>query len=371
MDSPAKINILMISSSSALGGGTKHMFMLGENLRRNYKIFYAIPKNNNFLKYLNSENHLEISERKIHINDLLNLINFIRFNSIDIIHAHGKGAGAISRIIKIFVNRPLIYTFHGIHLKCHSLKRRIIYIFYEYLFGWIDTKKILVSKSEKKYALRSSIYLGNKSLIINNGVSNKANKYVKKNSSKKNKTFCYSEISVLTICRLVDQKNIKDILKIAFELPKIGFYIIGNGPLWREINDLIIKNNLKNVFLLGEKKDIFKYLYLADIYLSTSFYEGLPISILEAMSVGLPIVASDVIGNSDAIENEKSGYLYEINNFKEAVIKIKKLSKSSNLRKKFGYSSFVRQRTLFSKELMIKKYSDLYKKNFIQKNSVI
>ena len=57
--------------------------------------------------------------------------------------------------------------------------------------------------------------------------------------------------------------------------------------------------------MLGQKNDIFKYLYASKIYLSTSFYEGLSISILEAMSIGLPIIASRVVGNVDAIEHSK------------------------------------------------------------------
>ena len=78
--------------------------------------------------------------------------SIFKVNSIDIIHAHGKGAGVISRILRILINKPLIYTFHGIHLKCHHWHKRLIYILYEYLTGWIDSYKILVSKSEKNYA---------------------------------------------------------------------------------------------------------------------------------------------------------------------------------------------------------------------------
>ncbi len=356
-----KINILMISSSSSLGGGTKNMFMLGSSLNKDFKVFYAVPKNNNFLKDLNFENHIEISERRLVIKDLLNLREFVNLKSIDIIHAHGKGAGAVGRIIKLLVNKPLIYTFHGIHMKCHNLNEKLIYLIYEFLLGWIDSRKILVSKSEKRYAIKSKIYLGNKSLIINNGVSNKPIKQFKDIKFKNDQSFKFSKIVVTTVCRFVEQKNIKDILKIAQHLPNIQFYIIGDGPLWHEVNYLILKNNLKNVFLTGEKNDIFKYLYSSDIYLSTSFYEGLPISILEAMSVGLPIIASNVIGNCDTIKSGQSGYLYKVYDPKDAVIKIKKLSKSINLRKKFGHASFERQRFLFSKELMIKKYTNLYR----------
>ena len=228
----------MISSSSSLGGGTKHMFALGENLDNNFKIFYAMPKNNYFLNFLNKENFLEISERKINFKDILNLKEFMNLNSIDIIHAHGKGAGAISRIIRLIKNKPLIYTFHGIHLKCHDWDKRLFYIIYEYLTGWIDSIKILVSNSEKNYAEASKIYLGNKSLIINNGVSDMP---IKNPMDVDNREFKSTSTRIISICRFVEQKNIKEILNIAFNFPKYNFYIIGNGPLWQKINYLITK----------------------------------------------------------------------------------------------------------------------------------
>ena len=367
MDLKKKINLLMISSSSSLGGGTKHMFMLGENLSSDYKIFYAIPNNKNFHKYLTQENHLAIAERKLEIRDIKNLRRFIRSNSIDIIHAHGKGAGVIARIACVFSKKPLIYTFHGIHLRCHNRLKNFIYIAYEYLFGWIDSNKILVSKSEKLYAKRSNIFLGNNSIVINNGVNEMPIKDSENKKDFTNNVYNFSKINVISICRFVVQKNIQDILEIACLLSDINFYIVGNGPLFREINNLIFKKDLKNVFLLGEKNDIFNYLYSSDIYLSTSLYEGLPLSILEAMSIGIPIVASNVRGNCDTIVNNKSGFLYEINNLNDAAYYIEKLAKNKKLREKIGNSAFYRQRRIFSKAKMIRSYDYLYLQNFLKK----
>ena len=351
-----KLSILMISSSSSLGGGTKHMFSLGEKINNDIKVFYALPKSKNFFVYLNKKNFLEISERKISFKDILNLKKFIKVNSIDIIHAHGKGAGVISRILRILINKPLIYTFHGIHLKCHRWHERLIYIIYEYLTGWIDSYKILVSNSEKNYAKESKIYLGKKSMVINNGVLNKP---IKTNYNLVEEGL--NVLNVISVCRFVEQKNVHEILKIAFKLSNFNFCIIGNGPLWQDINRSIRTNNLKNVILLGEKKDIFKYLYDSDVYLSTSLYEGLPISILEAMSIGLPIVASNVIGNCDTIENGKSGFLYQLNDINTLESYLISLAENVNLRKEIGTGAFIRQREIFSHKSMISKYIDLYK----------
>ena len=81
MQSKKEIRVLMISSNSDIGGGPNHMFMLGENLNNAFKVYYAVPKNNNFINFLNFKNYIEISEREINIRDIINLIKFIRKNS--------------------------------------------------------------------------------------------------------------------------------------------------------------------------------------------------------------------------------------------------------------------------------------------------
>ena len=349
----------MISSSSSLGGGTKHMFMLGKNLNKNFKIYYAMPQNKKFMHYLNKNNYVQIKERYISFLDIIRLNLFIKKNSIDIIHAHGKGAGAIARIAFLINKKPLIYTFHGIHLKCHNFLNRIFYILYENLLGYFDSIKILVSKSEEGYARKSKIFLGKDYLIINNGVRNRNNKNLEINHNFLNRI--NSKVKVISIGRFVSQKNINDIIKIAKKMPNLNFQIIGDGPLWQIINNSIKNLKINNVELLGEKNDVFKYLYKADIFLSTSLYEGLPISILEAMSIGLPIVASNVTGNLDTVVNGKSGYLYNLNDIDMAVNYLNKLAKDIKLRSKIGNYSFQRQRRFFSEELMIKKYINLYK----------
>lgn len=351
----------MISSSSQLGGGTKHMFTLGRNLDENYEVYYGLPKNQNFSRFLNSDNHINISERRITFHDIYCIFKFVSTYSIDIIHAHGKGAGLLARIVNLFAKKKLIYTFHGIHYKCHNFLTRIIYLIYENLTGRIDSYKILVSKSEKRFAQSLNIYLGNNAFVINNGVSEKLIKEFSKIKTNNFEKLMFEKITVVTVCRFVMQKNIPEIVNIARLLPNINFLIIGDGELWENIKSKISVLNIKNVYLLGRKKNVFKYLYNADIYLSTSLYEGLPISILEAMSIGLPIIASNVIGNSDAIEHGRSGYLYDLNNVDMAAEYINNLSKDISLREKMGKNCFKRQRKNFSLKKMILNYQKLYK----------
>ena len=108
------------------------------------------------------------------------------------------------------------------------------------------------------------------------------------------------------------QKNIFEIVKIAKICQDYTFIIIGNGPLYKEIINLINYEKIRNVILTGCLDNVYSFLRNSDIFLSTSLYEGLPISVLEAMSAGLPILASKVIGNIDTIEDGKSGYFYDL-----------------------------------------------------------
>ena len=118
---------------------------------------------------------------------------------------------------------------------------------YEYAFGWIDTVKVFVSVSEKNFAKESNIYIGKNSKIINNGVENKKIKEfpVLSDTNKNFTNLSKIKIKVISVCRFVSQKNIKGIINIAYKLPEINFNIIGNGPEWSEINDLIQENELK------------------------------------------------------------------------------------------------------------------------------
>ena len=354
--------ILMISSTSKLGGGPIQMFTLGNSLSNEFEVFYAIPNGINFSKYLKDKKYIFISERKINFKDIIKLVYYVFKNDIDIIHAHGKGASAIARITKLFVWKPIIYTYHGIHLECHSFTKKIIYLIYEYLTGFFDKCKIFVSQSEMNYARSFFFNLGLESHIIFNGVQNKKIKYASKRNSEINHLNFQNKIKVVSVCRFVKQKNIKGIICIAEKAQNLDFFIIGEGPLWKEINNLILEKELKNIFLLGKKNDVYKYLYDSDIYLSASLYEGLPLSILEAMSVGLPIVASDVTGNCDTLEDKISGYLFKPNDFEAAARFLKKLALNKECRLKLGNAAFIRQRELFSIEKMIISYQNIYKK---------
>lgn len=354
--------ILMISSTVKVGGGPNHILSLGKNLKNNFKIFYAIPYDENFSFQIPKNNILYISERRILLKDIFALVKFININSIDIIHAHGKGASVIARILVFLMKKKLVFTYHGIHLECHSKPIQLLYLIYENLTGFLDNYKIFVSDSEMLYAKKVKIPFGNNFRIINNGVKNRyfIKKLVKTSDQDILNLDLSNRINIVSVSRFVKQKNILEIVKIANLIPQINFAIIGVGPEFNNVKNYILSNNIGNVLLTGLKKNVYDYLHISDIFLSTSLYEGLPISVLEAMSVGLPIIATNVTGNKDTIEHGKSGYLYNLGEIKVAKDFIIYLINNEDLRKKMSLESLRRQRSHFSLDLMIDRYKVLY-----------
>ena len=107
-----------------------------------------------------------------------------------------------------------------------------------------------------------------------------------------------------------------------------------------------------------KKKDVFRYLEFADLFLSTSLYEGLPISLLN-VSIGLPIVATNVTGNKDVVTHNQTGLLYELNDVFSATKYIDLLIKEHSLNIKFTNNSQKIQRASIQQKIFRKLYKTL------------
>ena len=155
----------------------------------------------------------------------------------------------------------------------------------------------------------------NKSEVVYNGVE-KTN--LDKHKRNKQKTI------FLNVARCVEQKNPQLFLESAVQFVKQNnnaeFVFVGDGPKLAEIRLRIINEGLEDkIKFVGYSNDVKIYLESADFYFSTSLYEGMPYSVIEGMSFGLPLILSDVIGHSELISN--NGYLYQINN-KDEIYKL-------------------------------------------------
>lgn len=148
----------------------------------------------------------------------------------------------------------------------------------------------------------------------------------------------------LLLVEAIEQLNTDDV-----------FVFCGDGILFSKVKEAV--KELKNVILAGNVDNIEEYLQASDYYISTSFSEGLPMSVIEAMSCGLPMVLSD-IEQHKYILKEGSGVLFKTNDTDDLISKMKEISKVDYN----SYSSCAREsaQKYFSSVLMSENYQKKY-----------
>jgi len=357
------MRILLISVRSDFGGGPRHLDQLINNLPSDIEIFLAYPPNgdpygNKWEKNDRIKKHFHLPYRKFSIKTLFSLKKFALDNKIDIIHSHGNGAGFYSRLLKfIGIKSKIIHTFHGISNNHTNALKGIANTISGRIFKYFTDCFICVSKGEYALAQEKKFIIPQKTKIIYNGIE-------KITTLQKQP----HQFDVVTLSRFDYQKNMDKALEIARLLNKedIHFTWVGDGQDFNRLKKTAEQEKL-NISFIGFSNEPFKYLESASIYLSTARFEGLPYALIEAASVGLPIIATNVIGNNETLENGKSGYLF--NTEKEAINYILCLKNNPSLYTNMVLHSQRYFEEHFSLNKMINKLEEIYQFiNYSQSN---
>lgn len=171
-------------------------------------------------------------------------------------------------------------------------------------------------------------------------------------------------VNILTVGRFVEQKDYYTALDVIRLLDarklKFRYTIIGHGVLEQEISNYVSYHNLNHIVEVFIKpKDISNYYKNADIYLSTSLFEGLSNSIMEALSYCLPVVATDVGDNNHLVRDGESGYLTQVRDIEDIADKLELLIRDAELRKAFGEAGKRHVSDNFSVSKFVEKYVEL------------
>ncbi len=147
--------------------------------------------------------------------------------------------------------------------------------------------------------------------------------------------------TIITSGRLEKPKNFQSLINAFSLVSKLHsdwkLEIYGEGSQRRELQDMINRLETKNIFLKGYTDNIYEKLAQSSLFVSTSIFEGFGLSIIEAMSCGLPIVSYECpCGPKDIIEDNKSGFLITVNDERKLAEKINLLIEDQNLRKRMG-----------------------------------
>lgn len=163
--------------------------------------------------------------------------------------------------------------------------------------------------------------------------------------------------TVFTLGRICYQKNPVLFNQIALAMPEVKFLWIGDGELRNELT-------AKNIEITGwcKREDALKHSLKADVFLLTSLWEGLPISLLESMYMKKLCVVNDVIGNRDVIHNGENGFVCDdVCDFVEA---IKSAERHEKYIEKYIEQAYVDMLKKYNTAVMAKQYSNLYLAKF-------
>ena len=312
MKQSVSFNVLEISARSDVGGGPAHMYALAAGLNKKVTLSAALPSDGHFYRQfqalLGDARVFEIPRQKFTVSAFFKLCIFCKKQHIDLIHSHGKGAGVYSRLLGLVLGVPVVHTLHGYHDGRYSNLFKRIYAVWETAAAFITKKIVCVSNSEAELFKNKVNVPDEKLTVIPNGtqvVTTEAVKPVAK--------------MVVTVARFDYQKNLLEFLDVARKMPGYDFFIIGDGADRPLLEAKIAEQHIHNVTLSGLSHQVMKDISDAEVYLTTARWEGMPLSVLEAMSLGIPVVATDVVGNRDAVKVGVTGYLYPLGDLSACV----------------------------------------------------
>jgi glycosyltransferase involved in cell wall biosynthesis len=272
------------------------------------------------------------------------LKKLIEINKYDIIHCHTPIAGALTRLVARKSRKNgtnIIYTAHGFHFyKGAPIKNWLIYYPIE---KWLSryTDVLITINNEDYQRAKKSFKAERVEYIPGVGLNTKKFASVKIDKSAKRKELGLPEDAfvVFSVGELNKNKNHEIVIKALARLnnSKIYYVICGQGPLESYLIDEANRLGLGNrVKLLGFRSDVDEICKAADIFAFSSFREGLSVSLMEAMAAGLPVVCSNIRGNTDLIEDGKGGYLVEPNDVEGFAYNINRIANSTLLREKLS-----------------------------------
>ncbi len=257
--------------------------------------------------------HIEpFLKRNLNVGDLrvfYRLYKFIKAEKFDVVHTHSSKTGFLGRIAAKVAGVPqVIHTIHGYPFHPYqSPETRMFYKLLEKFAAGFADMNVFVNKYERQLALTEHLVGKKNSMTIFNGIDVPTNRAEGSPGDK---------INVVSICRFSRQKNIlstiRTAIKACHKTPDLDFTFVGNGELFDVCQGLVSKAGLtERIHLPGWSNNVEDYYLAADVFLLYSKWEGLPISILEAMSHGLPVIASDIKGNNELVTSD-NGYLVDV-----------------------------------------------------------
>jgi glycosyltransferase involved in cell wall biosynthesis len=362
------MKILYVITRAERGGAQSHVLDLIRSLQSQNEIALAVGDE----EFLTKEARLLgvkvfILKHLVHpispiqdIKAVLALRRILRDLKPDLVHAHSTKAGLVARAAAYFEGIPSVFTAHGwAFADGVSHNRRRLAVLLERVAARFSAAIITVSLADATLARKFRLPLGEKLTTIHNGVIDTLS-FSPPNQS--------GTPTIVMVARFAKPKDHVLLLDALIGMPQPWQLVfVGDGPLEVEVKTQVSALKLEPfVKFLGARDDVLAILSSAHVFVLISQWEGLPITIIEAMRAGLPVIASDVGGVSELVVEGETGFLILRGDVAMLRNKIAGLLADSDLRLKLGLAGRKRFETYFQHQTMLESTWKVYQ-NVVQK----
>lgn len=285
---------------------------------------------------------------------LLELTRLFRRLRPDIVHLNSSKAGILGRLAAALARVPVtIFTVHGWAFKAASGRSSRLYLAADRVVRPLATAIVCVSQSEVDAGLAAGLSLPDRTVLIRNAVDVSREPAAVPGGS---------VVEIVSVGRLALPKDFETLLRAVAMLPpgSVRLTLLGDGPLRPSFERLAVELDLANVVFAGEVDDVRARVDSADVFVLSSLSEGMPMSVLEAMAAGRPVVASSVGGVPEAVVDGVTGLLVPPGRPDDLAVALERLVADDDLRRRLGDAGRARAVERFSLEGWRRSHLELY-----------
>ncbi len=372
-----KVKILHIQVLPIMSGVQKAMMDILERLDRNRYHITILCNAEGELTAAAARLNIDcliLPELKREINPLFDLFAFIKLirlikqNRFLLVHTHSSKSGFIGRLAARAAGaKCVVHTVQGFAFHEYSSRLATFIIgLMERIAGRVTDRIIFVNQFDRTVALKMKLAPAEKMVTIPNGID--LAQFNPDGTEPIPADLVGIEKSngiVGMVARLWEQKAPQDFIRsipvVVKAIPNAKFLVIGDGHLKERLVKLSQELNIRDhVLFLGWRQDVKALLKILDVFVLTSLWEGLSVSILEAMASGKPVVATHIKGNNELVIDGETGFLVPAKNPQQVGERVLTLLMNRTLAQKMGLKGYQRVRENFSIENTVAKINQVY-----------
>lgn len=363
-----KSNVLFIIYDLERGGPELRLLDLVENLYGSFNFFICVLSNNlalydEFIKADSSINVIPVKRPYLEFNKIYKIKKIILENKISVVNVFDIKSLMIAYVIKLVTAKRIKIIFHNVNAIQNFTGRQQVLL--KCMKKGIDN--IMSNSYYSDRQIRNCLGNNIVTKVIYNGVDQEIYNFQSENRlSIRNKYGIKDyEIVIGTIANFRPQKNYKFLIesfkKWLVEFPDSRLICVGGGPLLDEHKELSKKLDIyEKIIFTGYSEIAANWFSAMDIFALVSIYEGLPNVILQAMSVGVPVISTSVGGCPELINNNETGILIESNNTTQFLEGVKRCILDDDFKEKIICNAKDRIREEFDCSVMYKNYDNYF-----------